>query len=183
MYPYTPAFKVNNNKLVLKKNVKEASIVKSSIKLQEIRRLNDEDFRYKKPRNPFNGLSNLYKSNDIGQSDFFRLEYKIDGRWASDLYARVSPKLDVLERQTKLARQFREKGLPLNVLVIGLDSVSRANFIRKLPRVKSFLETKLNSYFMEGMSIVGDATTPILTAMLTGKGEAMLPEGRTSFGG
>ena len=183
MYPYTPAFNVVNNKLVLKDSVKEGGIVKSSIKLRKIRRLDDEDFRYTKPRNPFNDLSNLYESNDIGQSDFFRLEYKIDGRYASDLYARVSPKLDVLERQTKLARKFQEKGLPLNVLIIGFDSASRANFVRKLPRVKSFLETELTTYFMEGMSIVGDATTPILTAMFTGKNEKRLPEGRTSFGG
>ena len=183
MYPYTPVFKVVNNKLVLENNVKEEDIVKSSIKLREIQRLNDEDFQYMKERNPFSGLPNLYQSNDIGQSDFFRLEYKVNERHASDLYARVSPKLDVMKRQTKIAKEFQEKGLPLNVLIIGFDSVSRANFVRKLPRVKSFLETELNTYFMKGMSIVGDATTPILTAMFTGKDETVLPEGRTSFGG
>ena len=183
MYPYTPVFKVVDNKLVLENNIKEADIVKSSIKLREIKRLNDEDFKYMKERNPFSGLPNLYQSNDIGQSDFFRLEYKINERHASDLYARVSPKLNIVERQTKIAKEFQEKGLPLNVLVIGFDSVSRANFVRKLPRVKSFLETELNTYFMKGMSIVGDATTPILTAMFTGKDETSLPEGRTSFGG
>ena len=183
MYPYAPVFKVVKNKLVLENNVKEADIVKSSIKLQEIKRLNDEDFKYRKGKNPFSGLPNLYQSNDIGQSDFFRLEYKINERHASDLYARVSPKFDVLERQTKIAKEFQEKGMPMNVLIIGFDSVSRANFVRKLPRVKSFLETELNTYFMKGMSIVGDATTPILTAMFTGKDETMLPEGRTSFGG
>jgi hypothetical protein len=183
MYPYTPVFKIVRNKLVLKENVKERDIVKSSIKLREIRRLDDENFKYRKARDPFSGLPNLHESNDIGQADFFRVEYRIEGRHASDLYARVSPKLDVLERQTKIAREFQEKGLPLNVLIIGFDSVSRANFVRKLPRVKSFLETELNTYFMEGMSIVGDATTPVLTAMFTGKDETVLPEGRTSFGG
>ena len=183
MHPYTPAFKVVNNKLVLKDGVNANSIVKDSIKLQEIKRAGDSDFRYRSSRNPFDGTSSLYESQDIGQSDFFRVDYKIEGRQASDLYARVSPKLDVLQRQTELAKEFQEKGLPLNVLIIGFDSISRANFVRKLPRVKSFLETELNTYFMDGMSIVGDATTPILAAMLTGKDETVLPEGRKSFGG
>lgn len=183
MHPYTPAFSVLNNKLVLKDGVKMGSIVKDSIQLREIRRVSDDDFSYENPRNPFDGLSDLHESNDIGRSDFFRLEYEIDGRLASDLYARVSPKPAIVERQRKLARRFRRKGLPLNVLIIGIDSVSRANFVRKLPRVRSFLEKELSTYFMEGMSIVGDATTPILTAMLTGRDEAVLPEGRTSWPG
>ena len=183
MYPYTPVFNVVNNKLTLKDGVKPDSISMNSIQLQEIIREDDKNFMYHKTRNPFNGLSNIYESNDIGKSDFFRVKYKIKGREASDLYARVSPRLDVLERQTKLARDFKEKGLPLNVLMIGFDSTSRANFVRKLPRVKAYLETKLTTFIMEGMSIVGDATTPILTAMLTGKDETVLPEGRTSYGG
>ena len=183
MYPYTPVFNVINNKLTLKDDVKQDSISMDSIQLQEIIREDDENFMYHKTRNPFNGLSNIYESNDIGKSDFFRVKYKIKGREASDLYARVSPRLDVLESQTKLARDFKGKGLPLNVLMIGFDSTSRANFVRKLPRVKAYLETKLTTFIMEGMSIVGDATTPILAAMLTGKDETVLPEGRTSYGG
>lgn len=183
MYPYTPVFNVINNKLTLKDDVKQDSISMDSIQLQEIIREDDENFMYHKTRNPFNGLSNIYKSNDIGKSDFFRVKYKINGREASDLYARVSPRLDVLESQKKLARDFKGKGLPLNVLMIGFDSTSRANFVRKLPRVKAYLETKLTTFIMEGMSIVGDATTPILAAMLTGKDETVLPEGRTSYGG
>ena len=183
MYPYTPVFRVVNNKLTLKDDVKYDSIDRNSIEIKEITRVDDENFMYEKARNPFSGLSSIYESNDIGNSDFFRVEYKINGREASDLYARVSPRLDVLESQTKLAKSFQEKGLPLNVLIIGFDSTSRANFVRKLPRVKSFLETKLTTFFMEGMSIVGDATTPVLTAMLTGKDETVLPEGRTSYGG
>lgn len=183
MYPYTPIFKVVNNKLTLKDDVKYDSIDRNSIKLEEITRVNDENFMYEKARNPFSGLSSIYESNDIGKSDFFRVEYKINRREASDLYARVSPRSDVLESQTKLAKDFEGKGLPLNVLIIGFDSTSRANFVRKLPRVKSFLETELTTFVMEGMSIVGDATTPVLAAMLTGKDETVLPEGRTSYGG
>ncbi|XP_028391492.1 uncharacterized protein LOC114516265 isoform X2 [Dendronephthya gigantea] len=183
MHPYTPAFKVVNNKLVLKKNVNQNSVVKSSIELKKIKRQGDQSFSYEKTIKPFVGMLDIHESKDIGQSDFFRVEYRIDGRRSSDLYARVSPRLDLIEKQNKIAEGFRDKGLQLNVLILGFDSTSRANFVRKLPRVKSFLETELNTYFMEGMSIVGDATTPVLTAMLTGKDETKLPEGRTSFGG
>ena len=186
MYSHAPIFRVENNKLVLKDDFEKdvaLGVDFKSIKLRGIERLNDEDFKYLTESNPFGGLSNLNKSNDIGHTDFFRVDYTINKRRASDLYARVSPKSNVRKKQDRLAKKFKSKGLNSNVLIIGIDSTSRANFVRKLPRVKSFLETRMHTYFMKGMSIVGDATTPVLTAMLTGKDVSMLPEGRASHKG
>ena len=71
----------------------------------------------------------------------------------------------------------------MNILLLGVDSTSRANVERKLPRVVSFLKNNLMTVFMNGMSIVGDATTPALTAMLTGKKLEDLPEARRSHEG
>ena len=62
----------------------------------------------------------------------------------------------------------KKPGIPLNVLVLGIDSLSDANAIRKLPEVVKFL-TENNAMFFKGHTIVGDGTTAQLTAMLTGK--------------
>ncbi|EDO37107.1 predicted protein [Nematostella vectensis] len=60
-------------------------------------------------------------------------------------------------------------GMPLNVLMFGFDSSSRATFQRKLPRTVNYLEKELGAHIFKGYSIVGDGTTPILSALLTGK--------------
>ena len=183
IYPRTPAFNVVDNKLVLRPGLVESKISQNSVKLKEIYRDGDFGIFYTKAKKPFLGEKSIRKSEEIGEQDFFRLYYDIDGETVSDLYARIAPKVDILEKQTKTAKGFTKNGISLNVLIIGLDSVSRANFQRKMGGVISFLKTRMNTYFMEGMSIVGDATTPALIAMLTGKDEAKLPDGRTDFGG
>ena len=62
----------------------------------------------------------------------------------------------------------KQPGIPLNILVLGIDSLSYANAIRKLPDVVDFLN-KNNALFFNGHTISGDGTTPQLTAMLSGK--------------
>ena len=62
----------------------------------------------------------------------------------------------------------KKPGIPLNVLVLGIDSLSYANTFRKLPKLVDFLKTN-NALFFTGHTIVGDGTTPQLTAMLTGR--------------
>lgn len=183
MYPRTPSFSVVNNKLVLRAGINPTRVSKDSITFREIRRQGDSEIIYQKEKKPFRGLKSILRSKDIGKSDFFRVYYEIDGKKESDLHARIARRDDILEKQTKKMKAFQGKGLPLNVLVIGFDSTSTANFVRKMGRVISFLKTQLHTYFMNGMSIIGDGTTPILTALLTGKRESELPEGRTSYGG
>lgn len=56
-----------------------------------------------------------------------------------------------------------------NVLIIGIDSISRLSFIRQLPETYQFLSKQLNAFIFRGMTKVGDNTFPNLVAMLTGK--------------
>ncbi|XP_022914321.2 uncharacterized protein [Onthophagus taurus] len=57
-----------------------------------------------------------------------------------------------------------------NVLVIGLDSVSRLNFHRQMPKTKSILE-KIKAVELLGYNKVGDNTFPNLIPLLTGLSE------------
>ena len=60
-------------------------------------------------------------------------------------------------------------GLPLSVVIIGIDSLSATHFQRALPEAYKFMTEEMNSVFLKGYSVVGDGTTPALTALMTGQ--------------
>ncbi|XP_026286245.2 uncharacterized protein LOC113211922 [Frankliniella occidentalis] len=56
----------------------------------------------------------------------------------------------------------------LNVLIVGVDSVSRLNFIRTMPKTRAFLEQHLGLQGMLGYNKVEDNTFPNLIPLLSG---------------
>ncbi|CAG7829709.1 unnamed protein product [Allacma fusca] len=71
----------------------------------------------------------------------------------------------------RLQKSGSERGVwaqkPPNVLILGLDSVSRLNMIRSLPKLKNFLEA--NDFVeMKGYTKVGDNTFPNMMAAMGG---------------
>ncbi|XP_059474303.1 uncharacterized protein LOC132195978 isoform X2 [Neocloeon triangulifer] len=60
------------------------------------------------------------------------------------------------------------KNCRVNVLIIVLDSMSRLNFIRQLPKTYKFLVESLGSVVMQGLTKVGDNTYPNMLSMLSG---------------
>lgn len=62
----------------------------------------------------------------------------------------------------------------LNVLIIGLDSVSRLNFHRQMPLTLAFLQNKLEAIEFLGYYKVGDNTFPNLISILSGLNETEL---------
>lgn len=59
-------------------------------------------------------------------------------------------------------------GLGLNVLMIGLDSLSNMMVQRRLPKLYSKLKL-MEAHILEGYNIVGDGTPQALIPILTGK--------------
>ena len=55
-----------------------------------------------------------------------------------------------------------------SVLIFGLDSMSRLNFIRQLPRTYRVLTNVLDAVVFKGMTKTGDNTFPNLMALLSG---------------
>ncbi|CAI9738134.1 XP_029649278.2uncharacterized protein LOC115222996 [Octopus vulgaris] len=72
---------------------------------------------------------------------------------------------------------FAENKLSLNVLLIGIDSVSRLNFIRQMPLTRQFLLSH-GAIEMLGYNKVGDNTFPNMIPFLTGKYLEELPESK-----
>lgn len=81
-----------------------------------------------------------------------------------ELHLHAVPNENVLKREAKT-----KPGIPLNILVIGLDSVSHASAQRKLPLIYKFLRDELEAYFFNGHAVTGDGTVEQMAPMLTGR--------------
>lgn len=57
----------------------------------------------------------------------------------------------------------------LNVTLVGIDSVSKLNFVRHFTRTRAFLREKISPYEMKDYTKVGDNTFLNLVALLTGQ--------------
>jgi hypothetical protein len=89
-----------------------------------------------------------------------------------NLHYQVSERPEILKRGSNTI--FTKPNLrhdPLNIIMIGYDSVSRANSYRSLEKMhKAIRNTKDGLYFeFEKYSIVGDGTTANLIPLLTGR--------------
>lgn len=124
------------------------------------------------------------ESNDVytlKESDFadVKCESQSGRQWHSVLAGiKQNPTMKTEHTWNKVP----DKGLKLNVLMFGFDSLSRNTFIRKLPKSYRYLKTNLNSLILEGYNIVGDGTPQALIPILTGKIELELPDTRKRMG-
>ncbi|RZC33112.1 uncharacterized protein BDFB_011070, partial [Asbolus verrucosus] len=81
----------------------------------------------------------------------------------SNVHAIISP-----EHVSKQKRECEWTKKPFGVLFVGIDSISKMNLVRTMPRTHQFLE---NHDFMnlKGYTKIADNTFPNLVAILTGK--------------
>lgn len=96
-------------------------------------------------------------------SEFIRIELTTtQGTKHVEYHAQIIPRSPQQEYS-------KASGLPLSVVIIGFDSLSAAHFQRALPEAYKFMAEQMNSVFLKGYSVVGDGTTPALTALMTGQ--------------
>lgn len=125
----------------------------------------------------YSGVLNQEKPQAFINEDMIRVDVTTaSGRIQTDFHLKISSKAEVLKRTPA------KKGLAsMNVIMIGLDSTAHSHFQRKLGKVYEFLKEDLKSFIFNGYSVVGDGTTPALLALLTGRKEEELPEGRHRY--
>lgn len=70
--------------------------------------------------------------------------------------------------------------LPLSVIMIGQDSMSKNAWRRYVPKTYNYFVDSLGGLVLEGYNIVGDGTPQALLPILTGLAEYELPEARRS---
>eukprot|EP00112_Aurelia_sp_Birch-Aquarium-sp1_P005764 Seg1653.6 transcript_id=Seg1653.6/GoldUCD/mRNA.D3Y31 product="hypothetical protein" protein_id=Seg1653.6/GoldUCD/D3Y31 len=114
------------------------------------------------------------------EDDFVKVTIIKDGEIHEEFLVQVVEKQNIINRAKQ---SIKKASLPYNVAFIMLDSQSKSNIIRKLPRLYNYLNKDENTFIFDGQSIVGDGTTAQLSAMLTGALEWELPESRRGFAG
>lgn len=164
-------FTINSRgNLVLRKKEFRSVLKLRSTKLSYLIRPEDNDDSYYIGPEIYPFKKSVNKRIRKMTNDFVRVTYetKDSDQEIIQHMACVAAKKDVLERSQK-ALTNSPSSLPLNILIFGFDSTSNVMFQRKLPRTYNYLKNNLDAYFFNGYSAVGDGTTPILTALLTGK--------------
>ena len=69
---------------------------------------------------------------------------------------------------SQLPRQ-RPEALPLSVIIIAFDSLSRNAWRRYLSKTYNYFVDEMKGIVLEGYNIVGDGTPQALLPLLTGK--------------
>ncbi|XP_065164171.1 uncharacterized protein [Atheta coriaria] len=116
-----------------------------------------EGSAYVHPDEEFLRVKCQYDSNEIYKDFFSFVPIKNDSR-----------AIPIVKNNTTNTTQPTSERL--NVLVIGIDAVSRLNFHRQMPKTAFYLE-KLNAVELLGYNKIGDNTYPNLIAALTGHDE------------
>lgn len=105
----------------------------------------------------------LNNRSAIMVDDFLRVTIRFrDGSEQTDFHASISEIPEVSEQK-------ETRSSPLNIMILAFDGTSAAHFERMLPKTYTYLKDNLESIMVKGYSVVGESTTPQLTALLTGR--------------
>nr|KAG5692201.1 hypothetical protein BaRGS_008747 [Batillaria attramentaria] len=117
------------------------------------------------------------------QDEFMRIYcYSMsEGVISTTFHAFILPKEDLERRCHQRLKKHLRRNNPreiLNVQMVGVDSVSRLNFMRQMPRTREFLLNELNAVEMLGYNKVADNTFVNIVPMMTGRFVEEPPLGR-----
>ena len=104
------------------------------------------------------------------------------GKIYTNFHSIIIPKSDVQMQCDKKFRHYRKRHAPkekLNVMMIGVDSVSRLNLMRQMPKTRQYLLETLGAIEMLGYTKVADNTFVNIVPMTTGKYVEELPWNET----
>lgn len=118
-------------------------------------------------------------------ADFHRLTCHVDANSnqvnlnEEKSFVRYFAHINRNEEAVKDARDATCKNcLGYNVLILGVDALSRSNFQQYLPHTMDYLTTKMDAVILRGYTTVGQSNGGTLIPMLTGQHESELPEAR-----
>ncbi|XP_074650552.1 uncharacterized protein LOC141905547 [Tubulanus polymorphus] len=95
-----------------------------------------------------------------------------------NFHAFVQKRIHMDERCTTQFEKFVSSQKPketLNILAIGVDAMSRLNFIRQMPKTRKFLLENMDGYELNGYNKVADNTFVNMVPMFVGKFVEELP--------
>ena len=110
------------------------------------------------------------KHGDPITSDFFTVKCKssVGNATYENLHSGI-------HRQESSVKSLPSNTMGLNVLILGMDSVSRVAWKRLFPKTYDYFERNLGGIILEVYNILGDGTPAALLPILCGKFEEELP--------
>lgn len=124
------------------------------------------------------GNSVPVQPNAVIADEFLEVDFLLkDGTHVKEFLLQVVPRDHLLKRQATT----KAPGIPLNILIIAIDSLSHASAERKLPKIYDFLRHEMDAFIFNGHTVVGDGTTEQMTALLTGLTFSEQYEARAGF--
>ncbi len=101
------------------------------------------------------------------QSDFFMVRCQAaDGKVYKNLHSGIHFRQEFHDRHNIF--KMPPQALGMNVLMFGIDSVSRMTWMRNLPKSHKHFTEKMKGMVLNGYNIVGDGTPQALLPILTG---------------
>lgn len=86
------------------------------------------------------------------------------------IYQNIHSIINPKKVENNILKNDNNKRKKMNILIMGLDSVSRLNFHRTMPRLSKYFHDN-NWHELKGYNKIGDNTLPNLLAILTGRSQ------------
>ena len=140
----------------------------------------EEIYRGSSSDNDFTYVNETWFTSDvIVKGEFLRVVCydKHGGTISTDFHARIIPKKApfVRKKNTKSSTK-------LNVLLVGMDSVSRLNYVRQMPKTRAYLNEQMQAKELLGFNKLADNTFVNLVPMFAGKFLHQLEYDETQIG-
>lgn len=91
------------------------------------------------------------------------------------VYVQIVPKINPQLKNTDQTNSKESQCLPLNIILLSYDSLSRVSWFKRLPKSTNFLINQMKFDILYGQSILGDGTPACMIPLLTGSTESELP--------
>ncbi|KOX67951.1 hypothetical protein WN51_07931 [Melipona quadrifasciata] len=114
-----------------------------------------------------------FKNSTAVNTEFVKVECSRNNEMIYKDYHAFVPRFRSVENKCKKARAASSRNEHLSVLIIGLDSISRLNFHRMMPKTVHALQ-ELEAVELLGYTKVADNTYPNLVPVLSGLSESEL---------
>ncbi|XP_076316111.1 uncharacterized protein LOC143228710 [Tachypleus tridentatus] len=127
----------------------------------ELNKRTDKKFKLGKPKTLVFGVPL--------QEEFIIVKCSHDGELLHEEYISMTPLKKHVEERCAEKVKMLPKPETLNVMLIGIDSISALNFVRHFEKTNNYLHRVLKPIQLMGYNKVGDNTFPNLTPFLTGQ--------------
>ncbi|XP_050512125.1 uncharacterized protein LOC126888177 isoform X1 [Diabrotica virgifera virgifera] len=166
----------NGTPALFETDMESIKIIEKSLSFYNITNINDLKCCYKafwredphtmadKKISYSNSCETFVNKTDI-KEEFIKVTCNYKNRL---IYTDVFASVPVKNFTDKVKEDQDKNGSPLNILVLGLDAISRLNFQRQMPKTLNYLR-QLGAVEMLGYNKVDDNTFPNVIPALTGK--------------